>query len=342
MIEACRQICRTKDKNVQLNSLGSWARSLFSVFIFVFVFALVGSSQVWSRPPTEADFLAANLTAHELELWLASLQTKPNTIAIFQIKAEHPLDPSFADVIEGEIAKRIQQSRTVALLNCFECRTPRLEVREDKLVIKKGIPDQAAMTKIGKSMGVDSFLFVQVFRTRFSLVSQVSLLQASDGTMIGSEQITVPSLDWSEAGLQLILAGGLSTMSGGRSDSVEGNHSSLHFSALEEIGFGKAGLIVGAGGGPRGTINYVTPAIGWRGRFGTSGIYSLKSLGVGYGISNSAAGLALRLEYSVFLGTFATAGVNLLAFNPVGNERLSENRPITSAITLFVGFSLGR
>ena len=135
---------------------------------------------VWARTPNEADLLAGTLTADEIGTFFDKLEKKPTNVAVFDVKVNAPLDQSFAEALEGEIVRVLRESRTITIMNCFECRTPRMEVREDKLMVKKGMPDQASITQLGKQLGVDSFMMLEVFRTRFSLVTQVTLVQASE------------------------------------------------------------------------------------------------------------------------------------------------------------------
>lgn len=235
--------------------------------------------------------------------------------------------------------------RSLTLINCFECRTPRIEVREDKLVVKKGFPDQTTITQLGRQLGVDSFLFVEVYRTRFSLISQVTLLQASDGAVIGSTQVKMPALDWSEAGLQLTLALGPGFVSGGGqsgNSSDTGYNFGGHFSAMEEVGFGKAGLILGGVSGPQGSLAYLIPSVAWRGRFGTSGIYSLTTIGAGFATSAGAGGLGLRADYTLMLGSFTVLGVDATTMLPIQNNSSGSVPPLNFAGMFFIGFALGR
>ena len=69
---------------------------------------------------------------------------------------------------------------------------PGVPETKDKLVVKKGVPDNASLSQLGKKLGVDSFLVLDVFRTRFSLVTEVNLIQASDGQILGTKEIRVP------------------------------------------------------------------------------------------------------------------------------------------------------
>jgi len=308
--------------------------------IFAFL-SFAGKAQ--ARPLTETDVLAASLTAGELGLYIDNLEKKPNNVAVFDVRVNAPLDPNFAEVIEGEIVRVLRDTKSITVMNCFQCRVPRVEVRDDKLVVKKGMPDQESLAKFGKELSVDSFLMIDVYRTRFSLITQVTLLQAMDGTIIGTTQIKVPALEWSEAGMLIMADAGPALAGGGNpttSSSTPNYNYSIDLAILEEVGFGKAGLVFGGVGGPSGGLAYVTPTVAWRGRFGAFGISSLTSLGLGFGLSDNVGGIAARAAYTVLLGSFTVIGAEAVGMMPIGTNQ--GNTPLTSAFSLFIGFSLGR
>jgi hypothetical protein len=344
MISAYRQSCHQPAKFVYQFLMGRAKHAAMkSIIIMVICMAALALGEgVWARTPTEADLLAGTLTAEEIGTFFEGLPKKPSNVAIFDIKVNPPLDQSFGEALEGEVVRVLRDSRVISIMNCFECRSPRMEVREDKLVVKKGTPDQASITQLGKQLGVDSFLILEVFRTRFSLVTQVTLMQASDGAILGTKQIRIPALDWSDAGLQILIGVGPSIVSGGTPAASNAQNYSLggHIAALEEVGFGKAGLLVGGVGGPSGGFGYVTPTVAWRGRWGSTGIYSLKEFGAGFGVSDSVGGVALRVSYALMLGSFTMFGVDFAGMVPMSSA--GSHNPVTTAGTVFIGFSLGR
>jgi hypothetical protein len=252
------------------------------------------------------------------------------------------MDPSFGDYLEGEINRLLRDSQAIAIIQCNECRTPQIEVRDDKLVVKKGSPDNATLAQIGKKLGVDSFLSLEVFRTRFAITTNVNLVQASDGTILESKQMKVPALDWSDDGLQIIVAGGPAQTSGGLEvNSGQNNFSTAgHLFLFEEVGFGKAGFAASAIAGPPGHLYSLTPAVAWRSRFGTTGIYSLKTLGLGFGTSDGMGGVSARADYTLMLGSFTTLGANVTTFSPIGAK--DDHKPILASFNFYVGFSIGR
>jgi len=339
-----RQSCHGHDKFVYLISkLRDKHAAMFKLSLFITTLLGMTATCAWAKPASEADLIAATETAHEIGLFLQGLPQKPANVAIFDVRVNFPIDPGFASVLEAEVIRTLREEQSTTMTSCFECRAPQIEIRDDKLVVRKGIPDQAAMGRLAKATGADSFMMLNISHTRFSLVTEVTLYQASDGTALGAKQIRIPALDWSEAGLQLILAAGPSSLSGGQS--VFGNNTAIpfsaHLAALEEVGFGKAGLVLGGAGGPAGNLAYITPTIAWRNAYGTSGIYSLKSLGGGFGTSNGVGVIAVRADYTLMLGSFTVAGAEAVLLSPAPSQS-NTGQPLSFVLSAFIGFNFGR
>lgn len=311
--------------------------SLYLIFAML-IFPLFSSAKAL----TETELLAGTLTAEQIGDNLASLPKIPTNTAIFSIKLSSGIDPSFGDYLESETNRILRENHSISLVQCFECRSPQIEVRDDKLVVKKGAPDVATLAKLGKQLTVDSFIKMEVFRTKFSITTEITLLQASDGAILYTNQIRVPALDWTDDGLQLILGLGPAQTTGGYQDAPDPNRYSTigHLFIYEEVGFGKAGFAISSLNGSLGKLYTLTPAVGWRARFGTTGIYSLKSLGLGFGTSDGITGGVVRLDYALMLGSFTALGVNWTGFSPFGNK--DNKAPILSTFNFYVGFNFGR
>lgn len=136
------------------------------------------------------------------------------------------------------------------------------------------------------------------------------------------------------------LALGPSSISGGTGVRSDIFSLGAHVAVLEEVGFGKAGLVIGGAGGGAGGLGYVVPTLGWRGRFGSYGVSSLRSLGVGFGFSDEAGGIAVRGAYTLMLGTFTSVGVDVIGLVPL--QKPEGRNPVNFAATVFIGITLGR
>lgn len=134
-----------------------------STVFFILFSSLISIGTAHAKPPTESEFTAATLSAEEVAIFFEKLEKKPSNVAIFDVKVNHPLDPSFAEAMEGEVVRVLKDTKAISLVNCPECRSPKLEVRNDKLVIRKGMTDQASMKDLAKELGVDSFLKLEIF-----------------------------------------------------------------------------------------------------------------------------------------------------------------------------------
>ena len=112
----------------------------------------------------------------------------------------------------------------------------------------------------------------------------------------------------------------------------DGLTTSVGVSLLEEIGFGKGGLSVGAILAPGNTLIYVDPTLSFRGRFGSSSLAWNLNLGVGYGLLSSLKGLNARATYELLLGSWAVVGAEGLYFFPSDS---------TNSLKGYVGFHVG-
>ena len=305
---------------------------------------ILWQAQAWAKSPTEAEFLAASIVADDLAHWVANLPTRPTSLGVFYVRTNAPLDSEFAGALESILVQALQANANLQVSVCAECRTPQVEVREDRLIVRRGAPDQKAFLQFGKLLGVDSFLTVDVYRTPISLMMNATIYQASSGQIVGSEQFRAPAVEWSDSAMQVLIAAGPAFVTGGKT--VDSNTRDFSFSGslslLEEIGQGtKGGLTLGGvGAGGQGALLYATPVLGWRGRFGKSGVQTLKSGGLGFGYSNDAGGVAGRLGYDIFVGSFTNIGADVVGLFPVNAP--SGARPVNAAFGIHLGFSVGR
>lgn len=312
-----------------------------SKFICMLVVLVLGSL-AQARQPTEADFLAARVISEDFAHWVSGLPNRPSSLGIFYIRTNAPFDMEYASVIESNLVKALQTEPNIQIASCNDCRTPQVEVRDDRLIIKKGAPDNKSLTELGKKLGVDSFLMADVYRTPISVIMNATIYQASSGQVVAAEEFKAPALDWSDSAMLVVINAGPAIVNGGRESTTTNNEFQYlaSLSVLEEIGFGKGGLALGGvGAASKGNLFYADPTIGWRGHFGKTNIQSLLSVGVGYGYSNNVGGVSGRAAYEIFIGSFTNVGVEAVGMMPLRN---GDSQPIGTAIGLHMGFSLGR
>jgi hypothetical protein len=174
------------------------------------------------------------------------------------------------------------------------------------------------------------------------VVAQAVLYQNATGAVISAERFSVAAITFSDSAVQVLLTYGLGDIIGGSagSNNSAGLSTAANIMLLEEVGFGKAGLNLGAvlGANGAGTLIFIDPTLAFRGHIGNSGLGWAFMLGAGYGFVGSAKGLALRAGYEVYLGQLAVLGFE-------GDYLLTQaSTPATlpGYIGFHVGLALGR
>jgi len=313
-------------------------------FVVLFLFLIPIHSVSYAHEIGEAEFLAASLTGEDIALWVQRLQHVPRAIGLFSIRAEPPLDPDFANVVEGEIAKNLESRNISRVVTCPECRTSQIQVLGERIVVTRSAPDLRTLQDLGKKLGADAFLVADVYRTQLSLISQVNLYDTLSGQLIGAETFKVPALEIANAAMQLMIKAGPGFLFGGgqlstSSDGPSAPPFSVNLLVLEELGFGKGGINVGGVFNRENSYGYVMPTLGWRGRFGGTSLSTLKSISAGYGFRDSTYGVAVGLSYDVFFGSFAFLGLQATGIIPIASR--STTSPFGFA-GINIGLSLGR
>ncbi|MGE4233683.1 MAG: hypothetical protein AB7F43_10170 [Bacteriovoracia bacterium] len=295
-----------------------------------------------ARPPGESEFLAANLTAEEIAIWIEKIESRPRSVGIFSVRVSTPLESDYGSIIETEVLKQLRSRNLMTVIGCPECKVPRVKVSGDRIVITKGAPELDAFKELGRKLSVESFLVIDVYRTSLSVITNATLYQTSSGEVISAERFKVPALDFSNSAMQFMMLAGPGFTLGGKS--LSPNDSSFPLLAniliLEELGFGKGGLNLGGiFAGDQGSLFYVQPTIGWRGRFGATAISSLFRVGAGFGLQGKDRGASAQITYDIFIGSFTVVGLDAVGFVPV---RSPNSQSFNGYLGLHMGLSLGR
>jgi len=223
------------------------------------------------------------------------------------------------------------------VFSCTECRQAQVSVQDDKLILSKGNPDLETFKKLGQNYNTETFLVVDIFRTKLNIVAQAVLYQNATGTVVAAERFTIPAISFSDSSVQVLLTYGLGEIIGTKTNgaSSSGFSSAGNLMLLEEVGFGKAGLDLGAvmGANGSGTMIYINPTLAFRGHFGTSGVGWSLMLGAGYGFVGADKGLVARGGYEVYLGQLAVLGAEA--------NYLIGSSGMTSQLPGYAGFHVG-
>lgn len=298
-----------------------------------------------SQVTGEAEFFAARATAKAITQWLKNLEKKPKSIGIFQINVNPPLNKEFSKILEVEIIKPIRKENITKVVTCPKCQTPLLTVQDDRVIITKGSPDLESLKALSKYYNVNTFMTLEVHRTKLSLLTMVTLFQAGSGEIVATESFRVPALNFRGAATQIMLQGGTGVPFGGEKDvdsSNEGSSYVVNLALLEELDFGKGGLVLGAAHGKKSTLFYVIPTLGWRGTFENLSLQSLKSIGIGFGSSTGTQGIAVRASYNVFFGSFVGVGLEASYMIPFAEEKPKSRDKLSGFVGAHLIFTLGR
>lgn len=291
---------------------------------------------------SEAEFLGASLAGEEIAAWFRDLSARPKSVSIFSTSTKAPLAEDFGNVLDTEIYKNLSRIDQLRVQSCPDCRTPQVRVMGDRIVLIKGAPDIETLRQKGRENQVESFLVVETYRTSLALMVVANLYQTSSGEIVGSKTFRIPAVSLGPSAAIILFNGGVGIELGGKNSSAEGQAPpfSASVSFLEELGFGKGGI--SAGGvftADNGALFYVVPTIGWRGHFGASAIYSLTTIGLGYGQAGKT-GITPRATYDVMIGSFTNIGLEAEALIPIqGGEK---DKTFSGFAGLHIGFVLGR
>lgn len=295
------------------------------------------SERAQARPPEEAEFLASKVIAETIADWIDDLEKRPYSVAIYHVRSNFPLEQDYSTVVETEILAAMKDKNFEKVFSCGECRIPNVSVKDDKVIITKGVLDLENLKAVGKKVPVETFLVVDIYRTKLSVIAEASLFENGSGTLISAERVKVPALNFIDAAAQFMLTVGPGKELGSAA-TTSGLPTAINVSLLEDIGFAKAGLNLGGVFGGLHSVFYLDPSISFRGRFGSSYLGRALTLGVGYGFATGSKGLHFRGAFDIFLGSVAVLGVEGMYF-----------LPDTSGVTTFssfagfhVGIALGR
>ncbi len=291
----------------------------------------------FARPPEESEFVAAGILGDDIAAWFHDIEPRPKSLGLFSLRSNSPLDQDYSAIVESEIYKGLSRRSVTNVMSCSECRVPQISVQEDRLVITKGVPDVETLKKIGLKYPVESFMTVDIFRSKLTVVAQVVLYASPSGEVIKAERFTVSALNFADAAVQVTATYGPGKIVGTGADSSK-LQMAANLSLLEEVGVGKAGLTLGAMFGGSTTIIYVNPTLSLRGRYGNSALAYSVNLGVGYGIAGEARGISVGGSYDIYMGSLTVFGVEGLYLSSL----TSTTSPFGGYVGFHLGISIGR
>lgn len=289
----------------------------------------------WSRSPEEAEFTAAALLGDEIGEWIAEMNPPIKSLGIFSVHSNYPLESDYSQIVEAEVLKGLRSNGLNKVTTCPQCRSLRINVEEERLIIKKGAPDFESLKEIGRTQPVEAFLVISIYRTSLSIVAHAVVYKNPSAEVISSERFRVPTLNFSDASVQAMFTVGGGMLLGG--PATGDPPIAVNISLLEELGFGKGGLNIGGVIGGQ-TIFYLNPTILFRGRFGAGAIAWSINIGAGYAIASPAKAIIARGGYDIYIGSLAILGIEASYLLSVGSEKA----PVDGYVGVHLGISLGR
>jgi hypothetical protein len=296
----------------------------------------LGGAPAFADAPTEAEFVAAQRIGDEVAEWVDNLPKKPSSLGLFYVGVHAPLTEDFGNVVEVELLRGLAAGGVGRVQRCPECRVPTARVEDDRVILTKASPDKETFARFAQKLEVDSFLVVDVHRTKLRLRATVTMYEAETAAVIAVGTFSVPALAFSGASTQFLATIGTGRILSGNSMSTP---LVLNLSLLEEVGFAKAGLNIGGIlGASEGTMLYLNPTLAFRGHLGRSGIGWAWTLGAGYGFVDSARGISGRMAIELFLGSLGVFGVEAMSLYPINGTAPA----LQSYFGIHAGISLGR
>lgn len=297
-----------------------------------------GLTSAHARAPEDAEFYAAARLGERIAEWIHEMERRPNSVGIFSVHTNYPLENDYSGIVETELLKNLAAKEFANVMSCTECRAPQVTVADQRLIITKGAPDLEMLKKIGERQPVETFLTVDIYRTKISILAQVVLYENPTGKVMAAERFRIPAVAFSDSSVQILATLGAGKVFAGLpSNENTGMTMAASIGLLEELGFGKGGLTLGGVFGPGSTLIYINPTFGFRGRMGSSALAWALTLGAGYGFTAQAKGISLRTSYELFLGSLAVVGAEIDYLVP---ERSVQT--LQGYIGFHIGISLGR
>lgn len=302
----------------------------------------------------ERDLSAAKLMSIDLAKWWENLpEPRPKSVAIASVSISSDMDPVFSGAIESLVLRALSEKQgLVSVQACFECRTPRVHVKDDSLVVTKGIPNRATLLELGKAVATESFMEIEVTRNGDSLLTRVTVVKIPSGEIYASEVLTIPDSALKNGGFELIVKAGLRFELNSKPDYPVSFPVPIGVDilVLDQITKStKAGIALGATIFPTtGSFGYVMPTLAWRIQFGRTPLSLLPMIQGGIGIREGLSNLDVepKLIQPVVIGATAGLGLDLyvsknvfmgidgIAFFPLHNFTANQ-------IGLLAGFHVG-
>lgn len=306
----------------------------FETFFYqTIIITFLSSSLAYSGTPDESEFQAASSMGYGIAKWISKLTPPPQSVAVFAVHANAPLDDDYAGIIENETMKSMIRRGILQVSSCAECRSPQIRVEENRVIVSRGTQDKELIKNMSKIYAVDAFLVIELYRTKLSVLAQAMLYSSQTGVLIAGEEFKEPALNFNDASVQVLLSFGPGKLLSGKGASTTAIPLAGNLLLLEELGFGKGGLNFGSVFGGPSTFIYMNPTLAFRGKFAASTLFWSLNIGIGYAFTSEAKGISFRGAWEFYLGSLTVVGVEAMYFYP--------SQSVTSTFGTYGGFHIG-
>lgn len=291
-------------------------------FFILFIFFGLHSAQAEVR---DRDISGVKLMSADLASWWKSLpEPRPASVSLAWVKVASDIDPALAPLAESVIISELSKiQEIVKVVACFECRTPRVNIKDDQLVVTKGIPDRATLLDLAKAVPTESFLEVDISRNGDSLLTAITLTHMPSGEVVGSELIRIPDSATVVRRFELNVRAGarfeINKISGVKVVSPVPIFAEVMI--LDQITPStKAGISAGAMIFPSsGSYGYAMPTLAWRIQLGRTAMSLMPLVQVGMGLREGPANqIATATDFQlIVIGGAAAVGLDFYITNNI-------------------------
>lgn len=296
-----------------------------------------------------ADIEAISLIGKQVTQWWNNLpKDKPSAISILSTNVSSNLDTNFGIISEDILLAALARASNTKAVSCFECRTPRVIVKNERLIVTKGIPNSETFRNLARELELDAFLTVFVSKTPLFLKVLITAHKAPSGEIFASKEFSVSNVSLSDTSMQFrFVSGMLWDIPLRQKRDPDSLPVIIDFSWIQSLGpYSRVGMSLGTFLlGQTGNLGYLRPSLGWNLQFGQSSIFLYPSISAGFGIKmptmleevikkEFSFGLSTSVSLDLYLGHFVFFGPTLDFYLPFVARQIDQ-------MILYPGFHLG-
>lgn len=107
-------------------------------------------------------------------------------------KSNYLLSKRTNTLIEDQIRDRIISGKRFQIIECLECKTVKVTIKDNKLVREDFTENNEHMRKYGRKLDIDAFMFWEAFIEGNRVIVNFKLIKATDGKILWTRQYNGP------------------------------------------------------------------------------------------------------------------------------------------------------